>query len=77
MQIILSLGPAYLTKSDIDGLDSGPKTTYQDTMGFGVFFGEKRAYNLELRIMHYSNGNIFTKNAGVAIPLQLTLGKTF
>ncbi|SDR68198.1 Lipid A 3-O-deacylase (PagL) [Polaribacter sp. KT25b] len=71
------IGPTYLTKSNIDGLDSGPKITYQDTMGFGFFFGKKRAYNFELRIMHYSNGNIFTKNDGVAVPLQFTLGKTF
>ena len=71
------IGPAFISKADIDGFKSGPKTTFQDTMGFGVFFGEKRKYNIELRIMHYSNGNIFTRNDGVAIPLQLTLGKTF
>ncbi|WP_254712896.1 acyloxyacyl hydrolase [Polaribacter sp. NJDZ03] len=71
------IGPTYLTKSNIDNLETGPKITYQDTMGLGVFFGEKRAYNAELRIMHYSNGNIFTKNSGVAIPIQFTIGKTF
>jgi hypothetical protein len=71
------IGPTFLTISDIDGLKSGPKITYQDTMGFGVFFGKERKYNFELRIMHYSNGNIFTRNDGVAIPLQFTLGKTF
>jgi hypothetical protein len=71
------IGPTFLTKSNIDGLETGPKITYQDTMGFGVFFGKERKYNLELRIMHYSNGNIFTGNDGVAIPLQFTLGKTF
>ena len=71
------IGPTFLTISDIDGLKSGPKITYQDTMGFGIFFGKERKYNFELRIMHYSNGNIFTRNDGVAIPLQFTLGKTF
>jgi hypothetical protein len=71
------IGPTYISESDIDGFESGPKITYQDTMGFGIFFGEKRKYNFELRIMHYSNGNIFTRNDGVAIPLQFTLGKTF
>jgi len=71
------IGPAYLTKSDIDGFDSGPRVTYHDTMGFGLFFGKERKYNVELRIMHYSNGNIFTRNDGVAIPLQFTFGKTF
>ena len=71
------IGPAFISKSDIDGFKTGPKITYQDTMGFGVFFGKERKYNFELRIMHYSNGNIFTRNDGVAIPIQFTLGKTF
>ncbi len=71
------IGPTYLTKSDIDGFISGPKITYQDTMGLGVFLGKTRKYNFELRIMHYSNGNIFNRNAGVAVPIQFTLGKTF
>lgn len=71
------IGPTYITKSNIDNTKSGPNITYQDTMGFGFFFGKKRKYNLEFRIMHFSNGNIFTKNDGVAIPLQFTLGKTF
>jgi hypothetical protein len=71
------IGPAYISRADIDGFESGPNITYHDTMGFGVFFGKERKYNFELRIMHYSNGNIFTRNAGVAIPLQFTFGKTF
>lgn len=71
------IGPTLLTKSDIDDAKTGPKITYQDAMGVGVFFGKDRKYNAELRIMHYSNGNIFTRNDGVAIPLQFTLGKTF
>jgi hypothetical protein len=71
------IGPTFITKSDIDNTKTGPKITYQDTMGFGVFFGKDRKFNAELRIMHYSNGNIFTRNDGVAIPIQFTLGKTF
>ena len=71
------IGPTLLTKSNLDNLNSGPKITYQDTMGLGIFFGKKRSYNAELRIMHYSNGNIFPQNAGVAVPIQFTLGKTF
>lgn len=71
------IGPTLLTKSNIDELETGPKITYQDTMGVGVFFGKKRKYNFELRIIHYSNGNIFTSNSGIAVPIQFTLGKTF
>ncbi|MEO9571173.1 MAG: acyloxyacyl hydrolase [Polaribacter sp.] len=71
------IGPTYLTVKNIDKLNTGPKITFQDTMGFGVFFGKKRSYNAELRIMHYSNGNNFPQNSGVAVPIQFTLGKTF
>ena len=71
------IGPTLLTKDNLDNLNAGPKITYQDMMGLGVFFGKKRSYNAELRIMHYSNGNIFPQNAGVAVPIQFTLGKTF
>jgi len=71
------IGPTYLTKNNIDDLKVGPNLTYQDAMGLGAFFGKDRKYNFELRIMHYSNGNIFTKNTGIAIPLQFTFGKTF
>jgi len=71
------IGPTYITKSDIDGINTGPKITYQDTMGLGFFLGKERKYNFEMRIMHYSNGNIFTDNAGIAVPIQFTFGKTF
>ena len=70
------IGPTYISMSDIDGLGTGPKFTYQDFMGIGIFFGRKRAYNFDLRIMHYSNGNIFFNNAGVAVPIVFNLGFT-
>lgn len=71
------IGPTYLTVKDIDGIKTGPRMTYQDKMGLGMFFGKQRKYNFELRIMHYSNGNYFVDNAGVAVPLQFTFGRTF
>jgi hypothetical protein len=42
-----------------------------------MFFGKDRRLNAELGIKHYSNGNIFTQNASIKIPLTLTLGLTF
>ena len=71
------IGPTFLSVRDIDGIETGPNITYQDKMGFGVFFGSNRKYNFEARIMHYSNGNFFVKNAGVDIPFQFTFGRTF
>tara|TARA_R110002020_G_scaffold336845_1_gene552304 strand:+ start:1326 stop:2546 length:1221 start_codon:yes stop_codon:yes gene_type:complete len=68
------IGPAYISKSRLDGLDIGEEATFQDFMGIGFLFGNKRLYNIDLKIAHYSNGNIFNDNPGVAIPLTICFG---
>lgn len=70
-------GPSYLSKVIIDGKKSGKHFTFQDYMGFGIFTGKKRNLNFELNINHYSNGNIFTENAGLKIPMTFTVGYGF
>ena len=46
-------------------------------MAFGGYLGKSRRINAELGIKHYSNGNIFTTNGAIKVPLTLTLGVTF
>jgi hypothetical protein len=46
-------------------------------MGIGMFSGKKRKFNSEIRIGHYSNGNIFPDNKGIKIPLTFNAGYTF
>jgi hypothetical protein len=46
-------------------------------MGAGVFLGSHRTMSAGVKINHYSNGNIFTKNAGVKIPVTVALGYAF
>jgi hypothetical protein len=70
-------GPSYISRIVIDGLDTGRHFTFQDFMGLGVFLGRDRRVNVGVKINHYSNGNIFTENAGVKIPLTVTVGYTF
>ena len=67
-------GPTYISKTIIDGVETGEHFTFQDTMGVGIFFGEKRNLNAELKIGHYSNGNVFPLNGAVKIPLSLNIG---
>ncbi|MBL7742245.1 MAG: acyloxyacyl hydrolase [Chitinophagaceae bacterium] len=67
-------GPAFISRTLIDGHDTGKKFTFQDIMGIGVFAGRERQLNAEFRIVHYSNGNIFPHNDGVKIPLTFSLG---
>ncbi len=52
----------------------GKHFTFQDFIGVGAFFGKARRMNAEFGVKHYSNGNIFTPNPGIMIPLTLTVG---
>ncbi len=70
-------GPALITRTAVDGEDTGRHFTFQDFMGTGVFLGRKRRVAAEVRIAHYSNGNLFPQNPGVTIPLGFYLGTSF
>jgi hypothetical protein len=70
-------GPSFISKTILDDVAIGEKFTFQDAMGLGFYFGESRNSNVEFKIGHYSNGNIFTQNPGVKIPLSINLGYAF
>ena len=70
-------GPTYISRVILDDLNTGRHFTFQDFMGIGWFAGANRNLNIGIKINHYSNGNIFTQNAGVKIPLTFSLGYAF
>ncbi|MFZ4400050.1 MAG: acyloxyacyl hydrolase [Bacteroidales bacterium] len=70
-------GPTYISNTNIDKLNTGKSFTFQDFMGLGFYTGLHRKLNAELRITHYSNGNIFTHNPGITIPLTFNIGYSF
>lgn len=70
-------GPSFISKTKMDGLDTGEKFTFYDQMGLGVFTGKNKNLNLGLRIAHFSNGNLFPNNDGVMVPLTFSLGYSF
>jgi hypothetical protein len=70
-------GPTFISKTIIDEKHTGKKFTFQDFMGMGIFAGKKRKLNAEIRIAHYSNGNIYPQNDGVMIPLSFNFGYSF
>ncbi|MEO8256452.1 MAG: acyloxyacyl hydrolase [Acidobacteriota bacterium] len=70
-------GPTFISRTMIDARNTGERFTFQDFIGAGAFFGKSRRMNAELGIKHYSNGNIFTSNASIKIPLTLTVGLAF
>jgi hypothetical protein len=67
-------GPTFISKKIIDNEQTGPLFTFQDFMGIGLFAGAKKNWNTGIRIVHFSNGNIFPQNAGVKVPLTFSLG---
>lgn len=67
-------GPAFISKKIIDNENTGPQFTFQDFMGIGLFAGAKKNWNAGIRIVHFSNGNIFPQNAGVKVPLTFSFG---
>lgn len=67
-------GPTYISATKANGYDLGKHFVFMDTMGAGLFFGSGRQFNGEIKIGHYSNGNLFPQNAGVKVPLALHLG---
>jgi hypothetical protein len=70
-------GPTYISKVVIDDKNTGKHFTFQDFMGIGIFAGKKRNINAEIKIQHYSNGNIFTANPGLQVPLTFNAVYTF
>ena len=70
-------GPTYISRIITDDLNTGRHFTFQDFMGMGAFIGSHKTLNAEIRIMHYSNGNIFPENVGYMIPLTFNVGYCF
>jgi hypothetical protein len=70
-------GPTFISKTTIDASETGKRFTFQDFMGVGIFIGRSRNMNAEIRIAHYSNGNLFPRNPGVTVPLGFNVGYGF
>jgi hypothetical protein len=70
-------GPAFISKTRMDDIETGEKFTFQDFLGFGLNGGKKKNLNTELRIYHFSNGDLFPVNNGVKVPLSFMLGYAF
>lgn len=71
-------GPTRMTHKVVDDQATGTnRFTFQDFMGVGVFAGKDRNFMVGVKIVHYSNGNLFPRNPGVSVPLTFTVGYTF
>jgi hypothetical protein len=70
-------GPTFISRFIIDGQESGRQWTMRDVLGLGMYVGPGRHLNAEVRIGHYSNGNLLPRNSGIKVPLTMTLGYAF
>lgn len=70
-------GPAFISRTRMDDIETGEKFTFQDFLGFGLNMGKKKNLNAEIRILHFSNGDLFPINNGVKVPLSFMLGYAF
>lgn len=64
-----SIGLAYLSRTQIDHQNLGMHFAFQDQLGVGVTLGIEQQFSISLGAMHYSNGSLCKKNAGITIPV--------
>ena len=70
-------GPTILTRRVIDHINLSNHFIFQDLMGFGACFGKDKNIDMNIKIGHYSNGNLFPTNPGVDVPITLSAGYAF
>ena len=70
-------GPTFISAKTLDKQELGGNFTFKDFMGAGWFIGKERNISMEFRISHFSNGNLYPRNAGVCVPLSFHLGYSF
>jgi len=70
--INLSIGLAYLTRTHFDKYNLGMHFSFQDQAGIGATLGKNQKFSIILSALHYSNGSLCSRNAGITVPLVIT-----
>jgi hypothetical protein len=79
VQVYYSIaGPTLLSTTTMNHADIGTNHfTFQDLLGVGILAGQSKRMFVGIGLGHYSNGNLFPINAGVAIPLTMSIGYAY
>jgi len=72
-----SLGASYLSKTRIGCRNLGIHYSFQDQLTLGTAFGKDQPFFISLSAVHYSNGSMASSNAGITMPLVLSMGYRF
>lgn len=70
-------GPSLLSSQHFAQANLGAPFIFQDFMGFGAMIGRQHHFDVNVNIMHYSNGDLFVHNDGWDVPLIVSLGYCF
>ncbi|WP_058441205.1 acyloxyacyl hydrolase [Legionella brunensis] len=73
----LSAGPSYLSKTIFDHRHQGIHYAFQLIAGPGLKIGKNKNTAISWKIMHYSNSRLSHHNAGITIPIVVSVSHLF
>lgn len=72
-----SIGPTFLTKTRIADRNQGIHYSFQDQVAIGATIGKEQRFFASLSALHYSNGSLSTRNAGITVYTMFNVGYRF
>lgn len=72
----VGVGISWVSRKEISGRELGIPFQFEDRIGFGCRFGNKKQYDISYRAVHFSNAYLGKKNHGINLHL-LVLGYWF
>lgn len=76
--LFIGYGPAYLTHKKLGAKEQGANFAFQGDVGGGFEFGKNyKGIDINLRMVHFSNANLFTPNQGFDFLYVLSIGYLF
>ncbi len=70
-------GPTLLSRDHFSSANLGGHFIFQDFIGLGILVGRDHRFDINLKIYHYSNADLFLHNDGFDVPAVLTVGYIF
>mgnify|MGYP003316217875 CR=1 FL=1 len=70
-------GPTLMSDSQFSTTRFSNDFSFQDQLGIGILFNKKPNIDLALKMIHYSNGDVFPINGGIDVPVVVSLGIRF
>jgi lipid A 3-O-deacylase len=67
--IEFAIGAAQFNKRSISTRELGTNFQFEDRLGFGMQFGKRKQYDIEYRVLHFSNAYIGNKNHGINLQM--------